>query len=181
MHVAELLRSYTRSSDFAARIGYDEFVILSENSGEFDNWLQSPRASSKSCANRSCLSTGHAPIITPTKIRPQRLKIDRQLVMPLVRSARQRRLLGTIVEMAKSLEISVIAEGVETRRHAAILADLWCDAIQGYGFALPMSAVDLPEFLRRQTWRQERTAKRQRRKRNADEAAVRPVTQSQPS
>lgn len=109
--------------------------------------------------------TGHASIIALTKIRPQRLKIDRQLVMPLVRSARQRRLLGTIVEMAKSLDIMVIAEGVETRQHAAILADLGCDAIQGFGFAHPMAAVDLPEFVRRQTWREERAKKRPRQKR----------------
>ena len=99
--------------------------------------------------------TGHASIVGLTRIRPQRLKIDRQLVMPLVGSARQRCLVRTIVEMAKSLDICVIAEGVETRQHATILADLGCDAIQGFGFARPMPAADLPAFVQRQSWRNE--------------------------
>ncbi len=111
--------------------------------------------------------TGHASIIALTKIKPQRLKIDRQLVLPLVGSVRQRHLVRTIVEMAKSLDISVIAEGVETRQHAKILADLGCDAIQGFGFARPMSAADLPAFIAQQSWRDERA-----RKRRGDEAAM---------
>ncbi len=112
--------------------------------------------------------TGHASIVALTKIKPHRLKIDRQLVMPLVDSARQRRLVHTIVEMAKSLDIAVIAEGVESRQHAEILAEIGCDAIQGFGFARPMPAADLPTFVDQQSWRREGARKQQRLRPDSD-------------
>jgi len=84
--------------------------------------------------------SGYASIVSLTKIKPRRLKIDRQLVTPIVRSAAQRRLVRSIVEIGRSLGIEVVAEGVETMEHAALLRDLGCAILQGYAFAKPMAA-----------------------------------------
>ena len=62
--------------------------------------------------------TGYASIVSLTKLRPRRLKIDRQLVIPVVNSRAQRRLVQSIVDIGKSLDIEIVAEGVETMRHA---------------------------------------------------------------
>lgn len=97
--------------------------------------------------------TGYASIVSLQKLRPARLKIDRQLVAPIVEDPAQRRLVQSIVDIGKSLGIEVIAEGVETMAHAAILRDLGCDALQGYVFGKPMSADDLVLFIRAQHWR----------------------------
>ena len=83
--------------------------------------------------------SGYASIVSLTKIKPRRLKIDRQLVTPIVRSAAQRRLVRSIVEIGRSLDIEVAAEGVETMEHAALLRDLGCSILQGYAFAKPMA------------------------------------------
>jgi diguanylate cyclase (GGDEF)-like protein len=92
--------------------------------------------------------SGYASIVSLTKIKPRRLKIDRQLVTPIVRSAAQRRLVRSIVEIGRSLGIEVAAEGVETMEHAALLRDLGCTILQGYAFAKPMAAEELEAQLR---------------------------------
>ncbi|MBB5721201.1 diguanylate cyclase (GGDEF)-like protein [Loktanella ponticola] len=91
--------------------------------------------------------TGHASMVGLLNLQPDRLKIDRQLVMPLVRSQRQRRLVASIIEIGHVLGIAVVAEGVETQEHVDVLASLGCDYLQGYGLARPMSAADLQELL----------------------------------
>ncbi len=98
--------------------------------------------------------TGYASIVSLQKLRPTRLKIDRQLVSPIVVDPGQRRLLASIVDIGKSMGIEVVAEGVETMEHAAILRDLGCDILQGYAFSRPLAAADLETFLRAQAWRQ---------------------------
>jgi diguanylate cyclase (GGDEF)-like protein len=91
--------------------------------------------------------TGYASIVSLTKIRPTRLKIDRQLVTPIVISEPQRRLVQSIVEIGRSLDIEIVAEGVETMEHARILREIGCSVLQGYAFAKPMSAEDLERFM----------------------------------
>ncbi|MBU1337250.1 MAG: EAL domain-containing protein [Alphaproteobacteria bacterium] len=97
--------------------------------------------------------TGYASIVSLQKLRPKRLKIDRQLVNPILVDPAQRRLLASIVDIGKSMGIEVVAEGVETMAHAAILRDLGCDILQGYAFSRPLSAADFETFLVTKAWR----------------------------
>nr|WP_295891390.1 EAL domain-containing protein [uncultured Devosia sp.] len=97
--------------------------------------------------------TGYTSIVSLQKLRPTRLKIDRQLVSPILVDPGQRQLLASIVDIGKSMNIEVVAEGVETMEHAAILRDLGCDILQGYAFSRPLAAPDLEAFLRTQAWR----------------------------
>lgn len=86
--------------------------------------------------------SGHASLIGLVKLRPKRLKIDRQLVNEVVSSAEQRRVVGSIVEIAKALDVEVIAEGIESEAHAVVLAQLGCDGLQGYAFGYPAPAAE---------------------------------------
>ena len=97
--------------------------------------------------------TGYASIVSLQKLRPKRLKIDRQLVHPILVDMAQRQLLTSIIDIGKSMGIEVVAEGVETMEHAAILRDLGCDILQGFAFARPLSEADLETFLTNQAWR----------------------------
>lgn len=97
--------------------------------------------------------TGYASIVSLIKLRPRRLKIDRQLVMPIVSSAEQRGLVQSIIEIGRSLGIEVIAEGVETLDHVRILKKLGCQELQGYVFARPMSSEALKSFVHGRSWR----------------------------
>lgn len=102
--------------------------------------------------------TGHASIVGLMKLNPSRLKIDRALVIPIIEAAEQRKLVGSIIDIGHSLNIEVVAEGVETIRHAHILRDLGCDTLQGYAFARPMARTDLEAFIRSGRWRPPETS-----------------------
>ncbi|MBE3636725.1 PAS domain-containing protein [Mangrovicoccus algicola] len=93
--------------------------------------------------------SGHASIIGLMEIAPDALKIDRRIVMPVARSHRSRNLLRAIVEIAETLGIETIAEGVETEDQVAVLRQAGCDMLQGYAFARPLSEEALAAYLRR--------------------------------
>ena len=97
--------------------------------------------------------TGYASIVSLMKLKPKRLKIDRQLVLPIVESPAQVHLVESIIDIGKSLGIQVVGEGVETMEHAHILRDLGCDYLQGYAFARAMGADELTVFMREGNWR----------------------------
>jgi|JI10StandDraft_1071094.scaffolds.fasta_scaffold70158_5 EAL domain-containing protein (putative c-di-GMP-specific phosphodiesterase class I) len=65
------------------------------------------------------------------------LKLDRSLIKDVKTGERDRKILGATVELAHSLGMMVVAEGVEDEEMAIKLADLGCDSLQGYFFAAP--------------------------------------------
>jgi diguanylate cyclase (GGDEF)-like protein/PAS domain S-box-containing protein len=89
--------------------------------------------------------TGHTSIVGLLKLRPKRLKIDRQLVMPILQSPQERALVRSIIDIARSLGVETVAEGVETMQHAAMLRELGCDLLQGYAFARPLPFDEFTE------------------------------------
>lgn len=91
--------------------------------------------------------TGHASIVGLLRLKPNRLKIDRELVGPVDKSDTQRLLIKSIVEIGKLQGIGVVAEGVETPAHIDVLRDLGCDHLQGYGLAKPMPKDQLTALL----------------------------------
>lgn len=99
--------------------------------------------------------TGYASILSLIKLSPSRLKIDRQLVAPIVTSPAQRKLISSIVDIGRSYGIGIVAEGVETMEHAAILRDLGCQTLQGYALARPMSPDSFIDFARKHALQRE--------------------------
>ena len=97
--------------------------------------------------------TGYASIVSLVQVKPARLKIDRQLIAPVVESQSQRNLVASIIDIGQSLGIKVVAEGIETMEHAAILRDIGCDTLQGYALARPMTSHQLMAFVREERWR----------------------------
>ncbi|SFU00658.1 putative bifunctional diguanylate cyclase/phosphodiesterase [Sedimentitalea nanhaiensis] len=82
--------------------------------------------------------TGHASIASIRRFAISRIKIDRSFVMKADRDPEQQRLIGAILTMAERLELETLAEGVETVGEHALLAQLGCDHVQGFGIARPM-------------------------------------------
>jgi diguanylate cyclase (GGDEF)-like protein/PAS domain S-box-containing protein len=99
--------------------------------------------------------TGYASILSLIKLSPSRLKIDRQLVAPIVTNPAQRKLISSIVDIGRSYGIGIVAEGVETMEHAAILRDLGCQTLQGYALARPMSPDSFIDFARKHALQRE--------------------------
>ncbi len=82
--------------------------------------------------------TGNASIAAIRRFAISRIKIDRSFVMKADRDPEQQRLIGAILTMAERLELETLAEGVETVGEHALLAQLGCDHVQGFGIARPM-------------------------------------------
>ncbi len=91
--------------------------------------------------------SGHASIISLVKLRPDAIKIDRELVHTVTTDPARRDLVRSIIEIGKSLDVRVVAEGVETTDHSKLLRTLGCDVLQGYVFSKPIPAAEVPAFL----------------------------------
>jgi diguanylate cyclase (GGDEF)-like protein/PAS domain S-box-containing protein len=82
------------------------------------------------------------------------LKIDRSFVWQLGKMTASKQaahggeIVQTIISLARSLDLSVVAEGVETEAQRAALDELHCDYGQGFLFAKPLSADELEQVLR---------------------------------
>ncbi|MFN3236919.1 MAG: EAL domain-containing protein, partial [Pseudomonadales bacterium] len=75
------------------------------------------------------------------------LKIDRSFVINMEDNESSVAVIKTIVAMAQSLGLKVVAEGVETSQHVSALAALNSPQLQGYYFARPMPFKDVVTYL----------------------------------
>jgi EAL domain-containing protein (putative c-di-GMP-specific phosphodiesterase class I) len=87
--------------------------------------------------------TGHSSLSYLHKLPADELKIDRSFVLELETSEDARKVASAVVNLAKALNLKVVAEGVETEAQSAMLREFGCDQLQGYLFAKPMSAKAL--------------------------------------
>ncbi len=82
---------------------------------------------------------------------PDAMKIDGSIILPLTSKPEQKKLVRAIIEIGRSLDIEVVAEGVETTEHIHMLTELGCDVLQGFGLARPMPVDDLLTFVTEKT------------------------------
>ncbi|MCW5959401.1 MAG: EAL domain-containing protein [Pyrinomonadaceae bacterium] len=75
------------------------------------------------------------------------LKIDRSFINPINVNGRNLEIIQTILTLAQSLGIKIVAEGVEDASQLDQLRSLNCEGAQGYFFAKPMSFEKMTEFL----------------------------------
>lgn len=81
--------------------------------------------------------TGYANLDVLTFQRPDKLKVDRQLVMGCDQDPRRQAMLHGLIDLARPLEVTLIAEGVETVEEARWLYQAGIALQQGYFFARP--------------------------------------------
>jgi diguanylate cyclase (GGDEF)-like protein/PAS domain S-box-containing protein len=74
------------------------------------------------------------------------LKIDQSFISGIPLNKADSELVNTIIAMAHSLGLKVVAEGVETQEQLNLLDDLGCDLVQGYYFSKPLPAKQLLDF-----------------------------------
>jgi diguanylate cyclase (GGDEF)-like protein len=75
------------------------------------------------------------------------LKIDRSFVIDIITNPANAAITTAIIEMAHSLDVRVVAEGVETVEQLDFLRERGCDEIQGYYFAPPLPASEISKLL----------------------------------
>jgi diguanylate cyclase (GGDEF)-like protein len=91
--------------------------------------------------------TGYSSLAYLTRFAITGLKIDRAFVADVPQSRSATAIVNAILATARALDLRVVAEGVETRDQAEFLATSHCDQGQGYLFARPIPAADIPAYL----------------------------------
>jgi EAL domain-containing protein (putative c-di-GMP-specific phosphodiesterase class I) len=94
--------------------------------------------------------TGYSSLTYLQRLPIKQLKIDRTFVAEMLDKADALAIVKGIVGLAKSFNIGVVAEGVETISHGSKLLPLGCNIAQGFGIALPMPGAELPDWA--DTW-----------------------------
>ena len=94
--------------------------------------------------------TGYSSLVYLQRLPLNCLKIDREFVSALSDPAdgHADAIVSTLIRLAHSLNLRVVAEGVETRRQLELLSKLGCDEIQGYLHGAPQRAESIPDLLR---------------------------------
>lgn len=90
--------------------------------------------------------TGYSSLSYLKRFDVDKLKIDQSFIRDLATNTDDKAIVRAIIQMAKSLNLRTIAEGVETEDLVDPLQHLGCDEGQGYHFAPPMTADDFAKF-----------------------------------
>ncbi|WP_203783881.1 putative bifunctional diguanylate cyclase/phosphodiesterase [Paractinoplanes rishiriensis] len=91
--------------------------------------------------------TGYSSIAHLRAMPPHELKIDRSFVMRMCTDARDETIVRAVVELAKGLNLRVVAEGVEDAGAFEALSALGCDEAQGYHISRPLPPAELAAWL----------------------------------
>ncbi|MCA3252106.1 MAG: EAL domain-containing protein [Rubrivivax sp.] len=109
--------------------------------------------------------TGHSSLAYLKRFNLQTLKIDRSFVNALPNNFEDTAIARAVIALGRTMNMSVVAEGVETAVQANALRDMGCDEIQGYLLSRPLDAADFARWL----------GKRLERTRQAQRARIDPV------
>jgi len=91
--------------------------------------------------------TGYSSLAYLAKLPVQSLKIDRSFIIAMVEDPDTMTLVSTIISLAHSLRLKVVAEGVDSEDQAKHLRRLRCDEMQGYLFSKPLPLDELTALL----------------------------------
>ena len=86
--------------------------------------------------------TGYSSLSYLKRFPLETIKIDKSFILDMRFNGSERSLVQAIIAMAHSLELTVVAEGVETEDHLLMLREMGCHFAQGYYFSKPVPAED---------------------------------------
>lgn len=96
--------------------------------------------------------TGYSSMSYLSKFDIDFLKIDRSFVSNLTPNSKELALCQAIITMAKSLGMTIIAEGIETKQQQDLLTTMGCDYGQGFYFSKPVRASAISQLITQQSF-----------------------------
>jgi diguanylate cyclase (GGDEF)-like protein/PAS domain S-box-containing protein len=145
----ELIRRVLRETGFAAQYLELELTesLLQADADVMLSVVQELKAMGVTLAIDD-FGTGYSNFTSLRQFGVSKLKIDRSFIRDVAVKPDDAAITTTIISMAKSLNLKVIAEGVEDEAQMSFLRDHHCDEIQGYYFSQPLKVDDVAEKLR---------------------------------
>ena len=110
--------------------------------------IQECRAIGVECALDD-FGSGYSSLTGLKKLPVKYLKIEQNFIRDMLDSSDSLLILIGVLKLASAFDLKVIAEGVETAQHGSMLLELGCELAQGFGIARPMSADELPGWVKR--------------------------------
>ena len=92
--------------------------------------------------------TGYSCLAQLKRLPVRSLKIDRSFIMNMTDSAEDANIVRSAIQLGHSLNLCVVAEGIESPEHLAQLEDFGCDVAQGFHLGRPVPPEDIPRWLR---------------------------------
>jgi EAL domain-containing protein (putative c-di-GMP-specific phosphodiesterase class I) len=123
--------------------------MVMENAAETRNILNQLREIGVSLGIDD-FGTGYSSLVYLKQLPIDMLKIDKGFIADLTSDADDEAITSTIITMAHSLGLSVIAEGVETQQQLDFLRERDCDEIQGFWLSQPLDEANCRAFI--QSW-----------------------------
>ena len=94
--------------------------------------------------------SGYSSLNMLTSLAIDALKLDMRFIKHICEDPKSARLVGIMIEIARLLEVPVIAEGVEKREQMELLKEMDCDVIQGYYFSRPLPSEQFAGLIEKQ-------------------------------
>ena len=141
-----LLRKYPRASS-GLDLEITESVLMDDLVGNTEKLRQAKLAGLSVAIDD--FGTGYSSLGYLSRLPIDALKIDRSFVLRMSEDPQEMSIVTTIISLAHSLDLKVVAEGVETAQQAHLLRLLKCDQIQGYLVARPQAHTDVEPLLTR--------------------------------
>lgn len=102
------------------------------------------------CISLDDFGTGYSSLNYLTKMPINTLKIDKSFIDNICTSEKDSSIAESIIQLAHSLNIKVVAEGVEHEDQLKLLAEKHCDIIQGFIYSAPLHPPDLVDLIRKE-------------------------------
>jgi diguanylate cyclase (GGDEF)-like protein/PAS domain S-box-containing protein len=96
--------------------------------------------------------TGYSSLSYLKRFPVSTLKIDRSFIIEIHQTVEDKNIVFSVIGLAHSLGLKVVAEGVEYVDQASVLKELGCDVIQGYLYSRPLIYKDLEAFIEGDGW-----------------------------
>lgn len=98
--------------------------------------------------------SGYSSLNVLQKLDIDELKLDREFLMSVSHEEKQKKVIESVVQLAKELDISTVSEGVETAEQLGYLKSIHCDTAQGYYYSKPVPYLNLMrEIYHQQKWK----------------------------
>jgi CheY-like chemotaxis protein len=100
------------------------------------------------CLSIDDFGTGYSSLSYLKRLTVDKLKIDKSFIRDVTENPEDAAIVKAIVQLGHTLQLNIIAEGVETENQLSFLRRAGCDEMQGYLFSRPLTGADCESLLR---------------------------------